>query len=106
MKGREYETQRDRQLAFALKVNARVKERARLDDLWEYSPEPTTGGRFLERWNVQGDDAEAFGCIRPGFLLGVSPFPIVRWDDDRTLWDELRVLEYAFADTRTADFRT
>jgi hypothetical protein len=89
---------RQRQLRFALKLNERVRARESSSggyyetDLAPRLP-PTS---WYGSWNMQYNDAAAFGHLQ-GFPLGNTPLPMTTWSDGRTMWDEVRVLQFIFS---------
>lgn len=77
----------------------RINDRVREAETYRTQPEfPMYRLYQYQYWNIQ-DDREAFGHLRP------SPFPhlVIRFDDGRTWWDELRVLEFVFCEDRSKD---
>jgi hypothetical protein len=86
---RAYE--RRRQAKVHARWNDNIRERERTDWRIRYPDDC-----FGKPWNLQDDDAEAFGYMRGYSIGGVTPIRKVEWHDRRTIWDEIHVLAYAF----------
>lgn len=83
---------RRRQSTIHARWNDQIRERERID--WRIDRYPDDC--FCKPWNLQDDDAEAFGFMRGYSIGGVTPIRMVKWDDGRTIWDEIHVLAFAF----------
>jgi hypothetical protein len=80
------------------KVVAAINDRVRVRERYQTYPEDPSRVCCVTwyRWNIQ-DDREAFGFMR-GHSIGGGPLQMVEWKDGRTLWDELRVLQFVFGE--------
>jgi len=91
---RAYHAERARRLKIARALTECVRQRERRRAPWQqWAPPDVHGSVGYQRWSVHDD----FGTVCD-FSIGGGPLRMVRWSDGRTLWDELRVLQFVFGE--------